>query len=440
MDRLVDYHFGRLSPEMNAAVEIHVRDCDVCQRQGLVHAPTEKRQIMRRLRRVRPARALVSRRGRTVLLLLIVLLIVQLVVFEIITQGALFALFSGGASRPGAPAPTAAATALTATPAPAALASSLTFDTASTGAAALAVSPDGKIAASAGPSNSGLAIQLWSVSSGKLVGTLDWPGDAVPGTLAWSADSTHLAAADGGIVVAWTVATGGLLWNLQLPAAPAVRVYDVQAGSVIDRPDPAATFANGAARVFGADGKLAPAPASAGIPGVGQSAAVGLWQAAGSHVFAPTKGSAAVGISSDDAAHRLSLLNWSRDGRFLLWAAVSQPVVVSADAAHGGPPNALAARLATTVAGASSAASGDGLAWFSPDGRDMVICDRTASSAPLRVYDIASQRVLATLATLASGCDGLTTASLAWLPGATGFALAAPGKPVALYPLAPTTG
>ena len=436
MDRLVDYHFGRLSPEMNAAVETHVRDCAVCQRQGLVHAPTEKRQIMRRLRRVKPARALVSRRGRTVLLLLIVLLIVQLVVFEIVTQGALFSLFSGRASHPGASAATAAATAPAATPTPAALASSLTFAAASTGTIALAVSPDGKIAASAGPSNSGRAIQLWSVSTGKLVGTLDWPGDAVPGTLAWSADSSRLAAADGGIVVAWTVATGESLWNLQLPVAPAVRVYDVQAGGVIDRPDPAATFANGAARVFGTDGKLIPAPATAGIPGVGQSAAVGLWQASGSHVFASAKGSAAIGISADDAAHRLSLLNWSRDDRFLLWATVSQPVAVSADATHGGPPNALAARLATAVASAG-ASSADGLAWFSPDGRDMVICDRTAAAAPLRVYDIASLRVLATLA---GGCDELTTASLAWLPGATSFALAAPGKPIALYPLAPAPG
>jgi WD40 repeat protein len=434
MDLLVEYHFGRLSPEMNAAVEAHVRDCAVCQRQGLAHAPTEKRQIMRRLRRVRPARALVSRRGRTVLLLLIVLLIVQLVVFEIVTQGALFSLFSGGASRHGASAPTTAATAPTATPAPAALASSLTFDKASTGAVALAVSPDGKIAASAGPSNSGLTIQLWNIGTGKLVDTLDWPGAAVPGTLAWSADSSRLAAADGGIVAAWTVATGESLWNLQLPPPPAVRVYDVQAGGVIDRPDPAATFANGATRVFGTDGKLIPAPATAGLPGVGQSAAVGLWQAAGSHVFASaTKGSAAVGTSADDAAHRLSLLSWSHDGRFLLWATVSQPVAVSADAAHGGPPNALAAHLATAVA----ANSGDGLAWFSPDGRGMVVCDRTASPSSLRVYDIASERVLATLA---GGCDGLTVASLAWLPGANGFALAAPGKPIVLYPLAPAAG
>jgi Putative zinc-finger len=435
MDLLVDYHFGRLSPEINAAVEAHVRDCAVCQRQGLAHAPTEKRQIMRRLRKVRPARALVSRRGRTVLLLLIVLLIVQLVVFEVITQGALFSLFAGGPA-PAGPSASTTATSPTTAPAQSALASSLTFDKGSTGATALAVSPDGKIAASAGSNNSGPSIQLWSVSTGKLVDTLAWPDADVPGTLAWSADSSRLAAADGSFVAAWTVATGELLWNLQLPKAPAVRIYDVQAGGVIDRPDPATTFANGAARVFGADGKLIPAPATAGLPGVGQSAAVGLWQAAGSHVFASAKGSAAVGISTDDAAHRLSLLNWSHDGRFLLWATVSQPVAVSADATHGGPPNALAARLATAVASAG-ASSADGLAWFSPDGRDMVVCDRTASSAPLRIYDIASERVLATLA---GGCDGLTTASLAWLPGATGFALAAPGKPVALYALAPAAG
>ncbi|HEY7982858.1 MAG TPA: zf-HC2 domain-containing protein [Ktedonobacterales bacterium] len=48
---MVDYHFGRLSPEMNAAVEQHVRSCERCQAEGLRHLATEKRSALRLARR-----------------------------------------------------------------------------------------------------------------------------------------------------------------------------------------------------------------------------------------------------------------------------------------------------------------------------------------------------------------------------------------------------
>src|SRR5262245_17390400 len=106
-DLLVDYHFGRLSPSMNAAVEAHVRSCPNCKRQGLDHAVTEKRVIQRKLRHVRPFRHLVSRRRRPLFLLLALLVLFQLVIFEVVRPDSPFAALLGGAASA-----TATATAL----------------------------------------------------------------------------------------------------------------------------------------------------------------------------------------------------------------------------------------------------------------------------------------------------------------------------------------
>jgi hypothetical protein len=87
---LVEYHFGRLSPEMNAAVEEHVRGCPLCRRDGLTHAATEKREIQRHIRRVKPTfRRKLSRRGTTILLSLAVLVLVQLIVLALLHGGAI---------------------------------------------------------------------------------------------------------------------------------------------------------------------------------------------------------------------------------------------------------------------------------------------------------------------------------------------------------------
>jgi anti-sigma factor RsiW len=48
---MIDYHFGRLSPTMNAAVEQHVRSCEKCQAEGMAHLATEKRSAVRLSRR-----------------------------------------------------------------------------------------------------------------------------------------------------------------------------------------------------------------------------------------------------------------------------------------------------------------------------------------------------------------------------------------------------
>lgn len=50
-EHLVDYHFGRLSAQMNEAVERHVRGCEICQREGMVHLATQKREAVRVVRR-----------------------------------------------------------------------------------------------------------------------------------------------------------------------------------------------------------------------------------------------------------------------------------------------------------------------------------------------------------------------------------------------------
>lgn len=48
---MIDYHFGRLSPNMNAAIEQHVRSCEKCQAEGMGHLATEKRSAVRLSRR-----------------------------------------------------------------------------------------------------------------------------------------------------------------------------------------------------------------------------------------------------------------------------------------------------------------------------------------------------------------------------------------------------
>ena len=87
-DYLVEYHFGRLSPELNAAVEEHVRGCPLCRRDGLTHAATEKREIQRHIRRVKPTtRRRLSRRGTMILLALAVIVIAQLIVLALLHGG-----------------------------------------------------------------------------------------------------------------------------------------------------------------------------------------------------------------------------------------------------------------------------------------------------------------------------------------------------------------
>lgn len=233
-----------------------------------------------------------------------------------------------------------------------------------------------------------------------------------------------------------------------------MRVYDVQAGAVTQRPDPAAAFANGTFLQWATNGQVVSAPVGAAGPtGVVAPGAplVGLWQVSGSHIFINAKGAVTVGVASTDTAHHSALLSWSPDGRYVLWGISTQPVAVAtatptstAATPPSTPQSAKATTSSSAVAGvpppdavvANLAASlgqtdhGDVLIWFSPDGKTLAECDTSSSSHALQVYDISSARVLSFVP---SGCAGLSLVGFAWEPSSGAFLLALPGKPIAVY-------
>lgn len=108
---MVDFELGRLPERQNAAVAQHVRSCPICQRQGLMHAATERRAIVRKLRHVKPTRRMFSRRARIILLLLTVALLFQLLVFELLQPNSpLLAPFRTAPAPTSTPTPTIAPT------------------------------------------------------------------------------------------------------------------------------------------------------------------------------------------------------------------------------------------------------------------------------------------------------------------------------------------
>lgn len=451
MTQLLDYHVGRLSREMNAAVEAHIKICPICQRRGLRQAANEKRTIQRRIRHVRPTRRLLSRRGRGFLLFLTVLLVTQLIVIEFLRGAIPLPGFLRGIPRV-----TISQSTSTSTPTPATLASSSTFDPASSGTTAMALSPDGKMLATV-LNHGSPAILLWNVSTGKQTDSIPWPDNTPPGILAWSRDGKQIAAADGSVISAWVLPSHNPSWTLNLPLGTAMRVYDVQAGEVTQRPDPAAAFANGTFLQWAANGQLVSAPAgAAGSTGVVApgSPLVGLWQVSGSHIFLTAKGAVAVGVAQADAAHHSALLNWSPDGRYLLWGITTQPVAVAATSTTSAtatsatqavaptatvstiagvpPPDAVVANLAANL---GQAEHGDTLIWFSPDGKTLAECDTSSSSNVLQIYDISTARAISIVP---SGCKNFSSlAGFAWEPSSTAFLLALPGKPIAVFHLSP---
>lgn len=451
MAQLVDYHVGRLSREMNAAVEAHIKICPICQRRGLRQAANEKRTIQRRIRHVRPTRRLLSKRGRGFLLFLTVLVVTQLIAIQFLRGAIPLPGFLHGIPRV-----TISQSPATSTPTPATLASSSTFDPASSDTAAMALSPDGKTLATV-PSHGSPAILLWNVSSGKQVDSIPWPDNTAPGIISWSHDGKQIAAADGSVISAWALSSHTPLWTLNLPASTAIRVYDVQAGIVTQRPDPAAAFANGTFLQWAANGQLVSAPVgAAGSTGVAAPGTplVGLWQVSGSHIFITAKGAVTVGVAQADAAHHGALLSWSPDGRYLLWGITTQPVAIAAPStppatatsatqtamptaststiAGVPPPDAVVANLAANL---GQTGHGDVFIWFSPDGKALAACDTTSSSSALQIVDISTAR---SVSIVPSGCKGISSLTgFSWEPSSTAFLLALPGKPIAVYHVSP---
>ncbi|HEX8034873.1 MAG TPA: WD40 repeat domain-containing protein, partial [Ktedonobacterales bacterium] len=336
------------------------------------------------------------------------------------------------------------------------LASTSAFASPSTDTAAMALSPDGKTLATV-PSHGSPAIVLWNASTGKQIDSIPWTNNATPGILSWSRDGKHLAAADGSVISVWELPSHDPLWTLNLPSSAAMRVYDVQAGTVTQRPDPAAAFANGTFLQWGANGQVVSAPVgAAGSTGIVSPGAplVGLWQVSGSHLFLAAEGVVALGVAPSDATHHSALLSWSPDGRYILWGIATQPVAIaasntgSATATSGRqvvtpttnastvagvpPPDAIVATLASNL---GQAGHGDVLLWFSPDGKTLAACDSSSASDALQVFDISSARAIAIVP---SGCKGVSSLSaFAWEPSSTAFLLALPGKPVATYRVSP---
>lgn len=422
-DLLVDYHFGRLSPKVNAAVEAHVRTCRICQRQGLEHAATERREALRT--RVKPTRPLVSRKSRIVFALLLLALGFQLAVFALVrSDSPLVSLLHRGAAAGPAPTPT-----VSPTPSIVTLRKMSALES-SAGAVTVALSRDGKSLA-AGPI-SGQAIGIWDTASGKQTSTLTWQGDSAPSAIAWSPDGTQLAAEDGSLVGVWDVSSKTLRWQVPLPSTPAVRIYDTSdSGNVVQRPTADGVFAQGTALQWASGGQVQSAPASAlGASGIATNGgpAISLWQATGFHLF-NGDGGISVGFSQSDRDQHRALLTWSPDGRYLFWTNVARTVAASGSSGGLTPPDPVIAALAGQVGGNTQA---DANVWLTSDGARLATCARTQPGALLDVYDVAAGRVVATLAGV---CDHLGATSLAWSADGTALFIAVPGAPVTSYAL-----
>ncbi len=427
-DLLVEYHFGRLSPKMNAAVEAHVKTCRICQRQGLEHAATERREVLRV--RVKPTQQFVSRKTRVIFVLLLLAIGFQLAIFGLLRSDSPLVAFLHQKSPEATPTSLASPTPTVAT-----IRKLSAFDS-STTTAAMALSPNGKSLAGGPISGTANTVVLWDTATGKQIATLPWTGTAAPGSLAWSPDGKRLAAVDGSTIGAWDVASHTLLWTFILPTDQAVRVYDASTGSLFSRPDAGAAFAQNTALQWTDNGQLQSVPASAlGATGVAASggADVSLWQAVGFHLFA-ANGGVSVGFSQSDRDQHRALLTWSPDGHYVLWTNIARAVASSNAASGLTPPNP----IITAIVGELSAnGQGDAFAWSNADGSQVATCIRAEPDAPLNVYDVASGRVVASLPGV---CDHLSNASLIWSSDGAMLFLAASGAPVTPYALPSRSG
>lgn len=423
VENFVDYHFGRLSPEMNKAIERHVRSCARCKREGLTNAANERKGAVRRLRSVRGGKPLLGRRGRNWIMFLTLILLMQVVIYEVANgrANAVLALLSQGS---GAQVSVNTAPSVTLSPT-----NALPLITA--GSSAVALSPDDKQLAVAGGAQR--SVTIWDVATDKAVRTLSWSGARPPASIAWSADGARLAAADGAQVVIWDLTSGATLWQLTIPSAPAMRVYDVAQQLIVGRPNPSTAFSGGAL-AWGADGALTAAPVGAlGPVGVStpQAPVVGMWSSAGSHIFSGGSGAALVGSSSTDASHGVILLDWSPGGHYLLWGALTQPIAVGAaqtSKTASQPPDSVVAELAARIGTAGGDASA--IVWFAPVGKLVAVCDQTSASANIQIVAIATGHVRYTLD---EPCAGLTTHSALWSStGKTFYVIPAKG-PIEIY-------
>ena len=432
VERFVDYHFGRLSPAMNRAVEAHIRSCPRCKREGMNKAAAERQAANRKLRRVRGGKPLLSPRGRLILLAIAVLVTAQLVLVQV-TRGQarpLLSLVGQWRAQDAAPALGGP---------PLALAASARLSATTSGASAIALSANGKtLAVAQGGAHPG--VTLWNASTRVRNVVLPWTVQDAPASLAWSPDGSLLAAASPTQIVIWSVAEPRVVWRLSLPGSPAMRVYDVSQQAIIASPEPATAFSDGPL-VWGADGALTPAPAGAAGPtGVTspQTPVVGFWSSEGAHLYGDGHGAVRLGVTAADAVRGVSLLGWSPDGRYLMWASLNVPVSGEGASSASAPPDevvqALVKRVQATSKTVSAPDQNDALLWFAPNASRIAVCDRTRANAGMVIYDIASGAVAATLDVT---CAGLSSHAAQWTADGSRLFIASAKGPIAVY-IAPT--
>lgn len=432
VSQLVEYQVGRLSPEANAAIEAHISSCAQCQREGLIHAPTEKRRARRAFRQVRGGKPWFLTWGRPLILILAVIAIALLTVIAL-TQGdngAALARLFGAARHAGS---------ASATPAPS-LTQQQAFSPSAMTTAELALLPDGRTLAAgqiigAGQNGAQAALTFWDTATQQMVERATWPNSSPPQALAWSPDGQTLAAVGGGMLVIWSFAQKAVLWSDALPTGQAMLVYAAPSGVVLAQPDPTALFGQSAVVQWGTSGALAAAPAgAAGATDVAtlDGPLVSPWHTGSVHLFVAKATGAAettvmVGGNPTAASGRGDILSWSPDGQYLVWGRVALPVAIAAATATAttttgiAPPDlavvAVAQRLLQSAQAPTPTPQGsmpDASLWFSPSATDMATCERSgrpgSAATPLTVYAATGNAV----AQRSGACDSQDTDALAW--------------------------
>ncbi len=420
---LVDYHFGRLSPEQSSAVEAHVRTCTICRQEGLDHAPTEHHAALRRLVSVRGARPAPRVRPRALVIALLIATAALLILGTLRIGPGL--LDSGRASMP-----------------PPQLVARTLLPLNTVSATGVASDPGGSLLAVT--TSSPTTILLSQANSGLLAQQLSWPGSGTPATLAWSPNGHYLAATDGAMVAIWSVpgppSASRLhavrLWVHAVPQSPSAAVYAVNNGQVVDTPDLATQLAQHAFLAWESDGTLSPAPDGAAAPidaAAEGGPLVGMWRMGGTQLVPQPGGQVGVGSRATDTPNAGDL-DWSPDDNFVLWSRVVQPVALSSSTANSAAPGAPPPDepLAVVADHLAARGSGDALAWFTPDGRAIALCDPSSAGAALQIVDLDSDLPIYTLP---GACAGLSVTRATWLADGTTLVLALHDQTVQEYPI-----
>lgn len=435
---LVDYHFGRLPREQEIEVEAHLRVCPRCASEGLRHEPTAKRAAGRKLEAVRPRKLPRRRRRFAVVAVLAGVVIVALMGGVVYAGGLPIVLGAFGvnaAATDGTRAAKASAT-------PAVLKPLYQLGQPPQTVGAIAASPDGRLVAVSGVRAGKRGIEIWRLRTRTRLAVLDWPGNAVPGAVAWSPQGVALAAADQGTIAVWDMGADrermgapALRWGAALPPGRSARVYATRDGSSRPLDGAERSLDRGRFLLWGPDGTLMPAPVGAAPNGVAPPGGplVGMWQEQGTHVFVAPDGTVQLGISPTDIVGQKSIVQWAPDGRHLFWTNLASRLAAagtSTEALDQLPvPDAVVGvwlrRLARDGAG-------DVYAWLSPDARQVALCAPRATGSELRVFDVATGRVTAAHPTL---CANLDASLVTWLPSSQALAIATRNAPVAVFPV-----